>query len=256
MEYRKRDLTEIDITPVDKESPIPLYQQVRLDLLKLLRSGNLQTGDMLPNEHALCEAYQVGRQTLRKAVIQLVDDHMLERTPGRGTTVMAWEDRRKFFLNRSFAQQMMEMGLVPHSEVLRKVNRIIDESSPGSLHKMMGAEALELIRLRYGNETPIGVQYTTVITERCPDLSDNNFEVASLYNLLLTKYRLPIARIDQVVHAVIADEWHKTLLKISGVAPLLLVKTTAYLGDGQPIEASTSYYRAEHYEFSIVQDYD
>jgi GntR family transcriptional regulator len=150
---------------------------------------------------------------------------------------------------------MIEMGLTPRSEVLRVNRQIINETAPASLLSKMGSNSLELIRLRFGDDTPIGVQYTTIITDACMKLGDENFEKESLYNLLLTKYRLPITRIDQVVRATLADEWHKSLLKISGTAPLLLVNTTAYLDNGEPIEASTSYYKADKYEFSIVQNY-
>jgi len=255
MEYRQKNVEDIGITPVDEYSPIPLYQQVHMDLLNLLQSGALQPGDMLPTEKILSEAYHIGRQTLREAVTRLVNENLLDRTQGRGTIVLSGQNRLKFFLDRSFAQQMIEMGVTPRSEVLRINRQIIDETSPSSLHRKMGSNSLELIRLRFGDDIPIGVQYTTIITDACPQLGDEDFEKESLYSLLLTKYRLPITRIDQVVRAALADEWHKSLLKISEVAPLLLVYTTAYLDNGEPIESSTSYYKADEYEFSIVQDY-
>ena len=255
MDFKQKTIEEIGISPVDENSPIPLYQQVHMDLLNLMQSGVLQPGDMLPTEKMLSEAYHIGRQTLRQAVTRLVNENLLERTQGRGTIVLSGPNRLKFFLDRSFAQQMIEMGLTPRSEVLRKNRQIIDKSSPSSLHRKMGSNSLELIRIRFGDNTPIGVQYTTIITDACPELGDENFEKESLYNLLLTKYRLPITRIDQSVRATLADEWHKSLLKISDVAPLLLVYTTAYLDNGEPIEASTSYYQADKYEFSIVQNY-
>ncbi len=99
------------------------------------------------------------------------------------------------------------MGLEPHSEVLRQKEIVIDNSSPHTLRHKRGSSALELIRVRFGNETPIGMQYTTIITDLCPDLRSHDFnEEASLYNLILTKYKLPIARIDQTIGAVFADE--------------------------------------------------
>ena len=255
MAYRQRVVDELGIIPVDENSPIPLYHQVQMDLLNLIQSGTLKAGDMLPTEKILCEAYRVGRQTLREAVVRLVNDDLLERTAGRGTVVLSGENRLKFFVDRSFYQQINEMGLTPHSEVLRKVERKVDESAPATLHQKLGSQSLELIRLRFGDDMPIGVQYTTVITDLCPGLGSYNFEEESLYNLLFTTFKLPVARIDQVVTAVLADAWHKSLLKVVENAPLLLVKTTAYLENGEPIEASNSFYRADRYEYTVVQDY-
>jgi len=246
---------ELKISPANENSKIPLYHQVRIDLMGMLQSEEIKPGDMLPSEKDLAEAYGVSRQTIRQAVGLLAAQNFLERTPGRGTTVKSGKNRQKFFLDQSFAQQLTEMGLTPRSEVLRKKVTTIDGTTPASLHIKKGSKALELIRLRFGDDNPIGVQYTTIILDLCPDLQQQNFEEESLYNLLLNKYKLPIAQIDQTVSAVLPDEWHKNLLKMSETAPLLLVNTTAYLENKEPIESSTSYYRADKYEFSMSKNY-
>lgn len=246
---------ELGILPIDESSPIPLYQQVRIELLGMIQSQKLKPGDMLPPENDLAQAYQVSRQTVRQAIGLLAAENLVERTPGRGTTICKGRNRLLFFLDQSFAQQMVDMGLKPHSEVLRKKITTIDGNTPSSLHPKKGCQALELIRLRFGDNSPIGVQYTTVVTDLCTDLHKQDFEAESLYTLLLKRYKLPISRIDQVVSAVQPDEWHKNLLKVPDNSPLLRVNTTAYLENDEPIEASTSYYRADRYEFSISKNY-
>ncbi|MCB2209792.1 GntR family transcriptional regulator [bacterium] len=255
MEKQTHQAIDLEIQPLDENSPIPLYQQIRIDLLNMLRSEHLRPGEMLPPEKELAAAYHVSRQTLRQAIGELVAANLLERTPGRGTTVLSGRNRLKFFLDRSFAQQMTEMGLKPHSEVLRQKPIRIDHSCPRSLQCKLNESALELIRLRFGDDTPIGLQYTIIITDLCPDLDSYDFTTASLYSLLLTHYKLPISRIDQTISAVFPDEWHKNLLRVSGEVPLLLVTTTAFLSNNEPIETSTSYYRSDKYEFSVSQNW-
>jgi GntR family transcriptional regulator len=245
----------LNISPTDENSKIPLYHQVRIDLMGMLQSEALNPGDMLPSEKELALAYGVSRQTIRQAIGLLAAQNYLERTPGKGTTVKPDSDRQMFFLDQSFAQQLIEMGITPRSEVLRNKITTIDTTTPSTLHAKRGSKALELIRLRFGDDDPIGVQYTTIVLDLCSDLQLQDFERESLYSLLLNHYKLPIARIDQAVSAVLADEWHKNLLKMSETAPLLLVKTTAYLENNDPIETSTSYYRADKYEFSMSKTY-
>ena len=218
---------ELGILPVDESSAIPLYQQVRIELLGMIQSEKLKPGDMLPPENDLAEAYHVSRQTIRQAIGRLAAENLVERTPGRGTTISKGRNRLLFFLDQSFAQQMIDMGMKTHSEVLRKKITVVDGSTPSSLHPKKGCQALELIRLRFGDDDPIGVQYTTVVTNLCPDLHAQDFRTNSLYSLLLKRYKLPIARIDQVVSAVVPDEWHKNLLKVPEQSPLLQVNTTA-----------------------------
>jgi GntR family transcriptional regulator len=255
MPSRKSDFVELNITPVDPNNPLPLYIQVLADLKGTISSGKLRPKDMLPPEVALSKAYGVSRQTMRQAILRLVDENLLERKAGRGTMVVAQENRPKFYLDRSFAQQMIEMGMTPHSEVLKISEGIIDDTSPEPLHVRLGAKCLVLVRLRFGDQTPIGIQYTTIITDLCPDLANHDFNSGSLYNILWTEYKLPIVRIDQIISAVNADEWHCSLLKTVPGAALLHVRTAAYLENGEPMESSTSYYRADKYWFSTSHTY-
>ncbi len=103
---------------VDTHSPIPLYHQIYLDLRRMIQEGIIPAGGMLPPEMEISEAYNVGRQTVRQAIARLVDDDLLERFAGRGTFVRAQPSHTQFFLDRSFSQQMRELGRVPHSRVL------------------------------------------------------------------------------------------------------------------------------------------
>jgi GntR family transcriptional regulator len=255
MRFEKSNLAALNITPVDPSSQLSLYIQIIADLKEMIHTGKLQPKDMLPPEVELSKAYGVSRQTVRQAILRLVDENLLERKAGRGTVVVAQENRPKFYLDRSFAQQMAEMGMTPHSEVLKMTEGIIDATSPEPLRVRLGANCLILVRLRFGDQTPVGIQYTTIITDLCPDLADNDFNKESLYNILWTEYKLPIVRIDQIISAVNADEWHCSLLKTVPGAPLLHVRTAAYLDNDEPIESSTSYYRADKYWFSTTHKY-
>jgi GntR family transcriptional regulator len=255
MQSKESRLAELNITPPDPNSRLPLYVQIVANLKEAIYSGKLRPKDMLPPEVELSKAYGVSRQTMRQAILRLVDENLLERRAGRGTVVLAQENRPKFYLDRSFAQQMIEMGMTPHSEVLKISEGIIDDTSPEPLHIRFGAKCLILVRLRFGDQTPIGIQYTTIITDLCSDLINHDFNTGSLYNILWTEYKLPIVRIDQIISAVTADEWHCSLLKTITGAPLLHVRTAAYLENGEPIESSTSYYRADKYWFSASHTY-
>jgi len=52
---------------------------------------------------------------------------------------------------------------------------------------------------------------------------------------------------------VAADEYRAELLEVEEGTPLLFVGTTTYLDDGELIEYSASYYRADRYEYSTTQ---
>lgn len=238
---------------VDTHSPVPLYHQIYLDLRRMIQSGIIPAGGMLPAEIEISQAYNVGRQTVRQAIARLVDDDLLERFAGRGTFVRAQPSHTQFFLDRSFSQQMRELGRVPHSRVLSIQNGVVDSDVLPALQGYNGQACVTLERLRLGDEEPICQQISTILTERCPGIEQQDFENQSMYEILSTRYHLSITRIDHVVRAIAADEYRADLLNITEGTPLLFVGTTTYLDDGQIIEHTASYYRADRYEYSTTQ---
>ena len=240
-------------SPVDTHSPIPLYHQIYLDLRRMIQEGIIPAGGMLPPEMEISDAYNVGRQTVRQAIARLVDDDLLERFAGRGTFVRAQPSHTQFFLDRSFSQQMRELGLVPHSRVLSIESGTVDARQIPALQEYNGHTCLTLERLRLGGEEPICHQVSTILTENCPGIEKQDFANQSMYEILATRYHLIINRIDHVVRAIAADEYRVDLLKVGEGTPLLFVGTTTYLDTGQVIEHTASYYRADKYEYSTTQ---
>ena len=240
-------------SPVEPHSPIPLYHQVYLDLRQMIQRGVIIPGGMLPPELDICQAYNVGRQTVRQAMAHLVDESLVERFAGRGTFVRKQPNHIQFFLDRSFSQQMREMGRVPHSKLLNQETGTVDTKAVPALQSYQGASCLKLERLRLGDAEPICHQTSTILTERCPGIEQHDFVSQSLNEILAMRYHLMISSINHVVRAVAADGYRADLLDVEEGTPLLFVGTTTYLDDGELIEYSSSYYRADRYEYSTTQ---
>lgn len=62
--------------------------EVAARLEKRIVVGDLKPGDRLPSERELAASLQVSRASLREAMHELEAKHLIERTPGRGTTVL------------------------------------------------------------------------------------------------------------------------------------------------------------------------
>lgn len=248
---RPRYLTvkDLSLTKVDPASPIPLYHQIELDLREMIQSGALTPHDMLPPELALCRAYGVGRHTMRHALSRLTADGLIERHVGRGTFIRSQVDRKRFYLDRSFTKQMAQMGLVARSKVLTTKNGVISEVHPKPLHSKLGSRCFQLERLRFGSDEPIGLQRTIIVTERCPGIDIHSFEEKSLYETLSSTYDLSIERILHSISATSATPSQSNLLRVHEGAALLVVNTSAFLEDDDIIELTTSYYRADRYEY-------
>jgi len=256
MQSEKIETSKLSLNPVDPTSPLPLYYQIYQDLKGIILTGKLEPGDQLPPELELCKSYHVGRQTVREAILRLVNERLLERYAGRGTFVRARLDRAQFYLDRSFTQQMADMGLAAHSKVLEISTGLIDDHAPPSLQRKNGSPCLYLSRLRFGDRQPVGVQISVVLMEQCPGLENFDFNTESLYAILSEAYHLQINMISHIVSAQAATILYADLLQTQPGVPVLVVRTTAFLQDGEPIESTTSYYRADKYEFSTTHTYN
>lgn len=74
-------------TPIDRESPVPPYQQVANALRDRIESGQIEAGRRIPSLVELEQEFEVARDTLRKAVQVLKDEGLVETVTGMGTFV-------------------------------------------------------------------------------------------------------------------------------------------------------------------------
>lgn len=243
-------IADLPIASVDPGSPVPLYFQVESDLRRLMRGGELAPGESIPPEQELCQGYGVSRHTIRLALSRLAAENLISRGAGRGTFVLPGADRTRFFLDCSFTCQMAEMGRQAHSQVLHASTGRIDATYPPPLQTQAGAPCFHLERLRFGDDEPIGIQHLTIVTSCCPGLESFDFSESSVYEVLSRAYRLEIVEIQHMVGAAVADGEQAALLDVPPGSPLLVVNTTAFLENRQPIEFTSSCYRADRYEYS------
>lgn len=255
MESHAVAIDTLGIRPVDTHSPVPLYHQVEAHLRELILSGTLKPMDVLPPELELCHHYQVGRHTMRTALSNLANSQLIQRKAGLGTYVLPQRQRAEFYLDRSFSNQVRALGLAPSSQVLVLSQSIIDQHAPAVFASHIGEACWYLARLRLGDDTPMSLQYSTIIAQFCPDLAEYDLSSESLYHVFIARHGIDIAQIRHTVNAVAADEEQAHLLGIDEGTPLLLVKTSSYTHEQQLIEHTVSYYRTDRYEYHTVHEF-
>lgn len=76
------------MTPmIDRDSPIPLYYQLKLHFKQQMDDGDLQPGDRLPTEMELCEQFHISRAPVRQALTELAREGLIYRRAGQGSFV-------------------------------------------------------------------------------------------------------------------------------------------------------------------------
>jgi DNA-binding GntR family transcriptional regulator len=87
--HRLKQPKKIAITDcrLDRQSFVPLYQQIKDLPLDRIQLGELAVGDVIPSEIRLVAALQVSRITVGQALYELRVEGYVVREKGRGTFV-------------------------------------------------------------------------------------------------------------------------------------------------------------------------
>ena len=237
---------------IDKDSPLPLYYQMKQAILDAVRDGTLNEGDMIPSELDLCAMYDISRSTIRQTLSELVMEGYLTRRRAKGTVVAAPKiDAR--FLNKlqSYNEEMRQKGLTPSTKLLSL--KVISGIRPinEKLHLNPDQPLIYLERLRCADGEPLVYLETYIPHDAFPLLLNQDFTNGSLYEFMEKLYEKRVSRVVRKIEAVIATAAEAILLDVPKGAPVCLVKTVACTSSGEPVEYSVARYRGDRNEFSV-----
>ena len=99
-------------TQIDFSSKTPYHVQAEHILRQMINTEKYRSGAILPNEVELAQELKISRNTLRQAINRLVNEGLLIRKKGVGTTVntlgKASSNARNWM---SFSQEMKALGI-------------------------------------------------------------------------------------------------------------------------------------------------
>ncbi len=237
---------------INFESHIPYYMQL-IDILKeKVQLGIWTAGDQIPGEQDLCDQYAVSRTVVRQALRELELDGVLNRRKGKGTFISLPKINEGLVQKLTgFYQDMVERGLKPSTKVLHRNISPATETVARFLGITPGDKVIDLFRLRSVNEEPIQLVTSYFPYEICPALATVDLTNRSLYEYMEKECGVFIAKGVRYVEAVLANETEAALLGIERGAPLLMLDSISYSGNGQPVEYYHALHRGDRSRFEV-----
>ena len=215
----------------------PLYRQIRSLLTRNLENGEWRPGAMIPSESELATRFGVSQGTVRKAIDEMVVEHLLVRRQGKGTFVASHSDPRSVF--RFLSIRANQGDLPPLKSVPLECWR---SRASVEVAQVLGIEvgaAVIVVRrlLRFGT-TPAIFDEIYLPGELFGDLTLEVLKnsTVSLYNLFESRFGVPMVRADERLSAVSADRLNAELLQVTEGSPLLLVERVSYTYGNKPVE--------------------
>jgi len=235
---------------IDRSSPVPLYHQLAEQLGEAISSGELQPGDAFENEVALGERLSLSRPTVRRAIQELVDQGLLLRRRGLGTTVAARKVHRRAELT-SLWDDLARAGGRPSTKVL-DYELVEDERVATALDLPADSVFLSVVRLRSAGDAPLAVLHNW-LPPGLTDVTCEQLEQDGLYAVLRERGVRPVVA-HQSIGARPPTAAERRHLGIRGNEPVLTMTRSAFDAIGNPVEFGDHCYRASNYTIEVMVD--
>ncbi len=236
-----------DIT-IDRESAVPLYFQVEKLIKNYIESGDWKSGEKIPSEQELCKMFDVSRNTVRKAISDLIEEGILYIEHGKGTFVPHKTFNHPSERLLGFTEEMKRKKVSPGSKILE----MKEIKTPPCIKDILKADrVLRLKRLRFANEKPIAIEDSYLPSDKFPDLFENFTEKSSLYETLKKRFGVQPYYAAESIEADLPSEKEASLLKIATNKPVLRIERRTFVKSGEIIEFVRAVYRADIYRITL-----
>lgn len=238
---------------IDKNTPIPLYFQLKELLLREIEAGNYPVGATIPTEMEISEQLAISRTTVRQAITELVQEGWLYRVKSKGTFVAQPKIQQDFIQRlEKYDEQIIRSGKTPATELLEcKVIKATDNIA-ASLQLTVKDKVIFIHRRRFADEEPIVTIKTYIPYDLCNFILDYDLSKNSLYDTLSQKEETHIYYVKRLVEAVAATREDSQHLNIKTGKPIQSFVSTGYNSSDRPIEYSLARYRGDRNSFEIT----
>lgn len=232
---------------VSPNSNEPLYQQLYRLLRHKIIAGEWAPEQAIPTEMSLMEKYQVSRATARQALSELVADGLVVRKRGRGSFVAPPSAEQSLVRILSFTEDMQQRGLQPQTRLISARLMPATERLVEKLKLEPEEKVARLVRLRLADGEPMSVEVSCLVYRFFPGLLEHDYTRNSLRQILQQQYGIRLARAEQTIQAIAADEEMAELLGVAQGSPLLYIERVSYSDYDVPVEYLRLYHRGDRY---------
>lgn len=230
-----------------KNGQKPLWSQVYEILGQRIHGGEYLPGTMLPTEAELMDEFGVSRVTIRQAMDALIQDELISRRRGSGTTVLP--------LQKSVYSHFRSavIGEEHNERAERRVISLSYAAGPASASAFFGVAKnqplLCLVRGEYIGRKPI-FRSKIYISPVVP--VDDTTDFSGSFYQVLRENGYPITNTQDRYTASICDAQMKRVFHLSKDQALINRERLGYSGK-TPVEYALTCYLSDFYELTITQ---
>lgn len=218
-----------------------LYREVKRKLIADISSGAVPPGGALANESDLAKRFGVSIGTVRRAVDELVADHILLRQQGRGTFVGKLDRERFMFqffkiARRDGPREFPEVKLLSWSKsrATQAESQILQISAGAAVFRIENLLSLRGKPVMH-DSIVLGAAMFGGLTKSLLEQREG-----TLYELYQTVFGITVIGAEERVQAVAVTPENSALLGVPHGSPALRIERVAFTFDQQPAELRVS----------------
>lgn len=234
---------------LSRESPTPLYAQVKQRLLQQIDAGLLKPGERLPSEAELEKAFQVSRITIRRALGDLAAAGYLRRQAGSGTIVAQTRIRHDSGKVGGFHDDLLAQGFRVDSVLLGYEIGAIDDAAAERTGIVPASRVLQVRKLIRANDVPVVLMHGLHVLPDGVYLTADEVQSDSIFSVLKRRFGRVAQRAERIIEAGLPDDEEAAVLAVPKRTPVLLIELHAFDGGGALMAHVRSVYRSDRYKY-------
>lgn len=220
------------------------YKEIADSLERDIQDGKFNALKKLPTEDELITQFEVSRNTIRKAITQLVNRGYIYQVQGSGMFLR--EQSVTDYINlgslRGLTQDLNSKTI--ETQILELHVIEADAGQAAQMRCEVGTKLYYIKRLRIVDHEPFSIEISYFKKDIVPYLNED-IASSSIYNYLIDDLRLNIGFADKVINCDKIDEASAALLHVHPQDPALIIENTVCLTNGIIFECSQSIF---HYQ--------
>lgn len=233
--------------------PKSKYDTIYKDLKQKIESNEYAYQELLPPENTLVGLYDCSRNTVRRAIANLVTDGYVQTMQGKGVrNIYRPIEQTSFTIGEieSFQESALRNGQTPKTEVILFTEIMIDEKLSTRTSFPVGSEVYYLQRLHYLDDIPLIINHNYFLKSVALNLTKEIAE-KSIYNYLEKELKVSIINSKRVmtVEKVTEIDEKYLQLNIEDYNCMAVVSSYTYNSDGVMFEFTQSRHKPDSFCF-------
>lgn len=233
-----------------KDSPQPLYLQIKDVLKQRILDGVYQPHQKLASENELMAAFGVSRITVRQALRDLHNEGLVFSAQGKGTFVSKPKATQSLQSLQGFEESMAAAGYATSSKLISMQPRKPSKDIQAALRLGKKDDVVEVKRVRYLNREPVSIDISYFPMDIGERLAGRDLG-RDLFPMLENELGIPLGMADIKIGASVPDDEAQKLLKLPASEPLLKVERLTYDTGGRPIDFEYLLIRGDAYQYQF-----